>query len=184
MFRLQPILIWSKPFTKLTLDYLGHLPKYNKKLYILVADLHALLLLRLLRKRMGKQYYGQIILEDILPCYGVWAEKQPDSGTHFVADTLRRLYKALGIEHWASVAYRLQSQGITVQYNSKLINMLQCYVNEDQMDWHKYVKLVTFKYNSSKYTLTWFLPFYLLHGFETNQLIDLTLLPTNPNTDV
>lgn len=37
------------------------------------------------------------------------AEVQTDRGTHFVADALKQLYKAMGIVHRTSTAYRLQS---------------------------------------------------------------------------
>lgn len=63
----------------------------------------------------------RFILEDILPCYGMSAEIQTDRGTHFVADTLNQLYKALGIVNRTSIAYRPQSQGITERYNSTLL---------------------------------------------------------------
>lgn len=35
---LKPICICGKPFTKLTLDYLGPLPRANKEIYILVES--------------------------------------------------------------------------------------------------------------------------------------------------
>lgn len=106
------------------------------------------------------------------------AEIQTDQGTHFVADTLNQLYKTLGIVHKTSAAYRPQSQGITDRYNSTLINMLRCYTDEDQKDRNRYVKLVMFAYNSATHASTCYSPFYLLHGFESNQPEDLALLPT------
>lgn len=56
--------------------------------------------------------------------------------------------------------------------------MLRYYVDEDQNDWHRYVKLIMFANNSSLYPSTGHSPFYLLHGFESNQPIDLALLPS------
>lgn len=65
-----------------------------------------------------------------------------------VQSELHQLHKALGIVHRTSAAYRSQNQVITESYNSSLINMLRCYINEDQKDWNRYVKLVTLAYNS------------------------------------
>lgn len=65
--------------------------------------------------------------------------------------------------------YTPKSQGIKERYNSTTINMLSCYVNEDQKDRNKYVKLIMFVYNASTHASTVYSQFYLLHGFEPNQ---------------
>lgn len=61
--------------------------------------------------------------------------------------------------------------------------MLCCYVNKHQSGRHKYVKLITLAYNLVKQVSTGFSPFYLLHGFEPNQSIDLAILPNITDQD-
>lgn len=41
-----------------------------------------------------------------------------------------------------------------------------------------------FKYNAGTHVFTGYSTFHLLHGFELNQPIDLTLIPTVPDHDV
>lgn len=62
--------------------------------------------------------------------------------------TLIQLYNVLGIVHRTPAAYRVQSQGIMERYNSTFVNMLRCYVKEDEKDWNKYIKLVKLAYNA------------------------------------
>lgn len=50
----------------------------------------------------------KFILRDILPCKAMTAEIQTDRGTHFVSESLKQLYKALGVTHQTSTAYRLK----------------------------------------------------------------------------
>lgn len=55
---------------------------------------------------------------------------------------------------------------------------------ENHADWHKYVEMVVFIYNTSQNATTGHSPFYLLHGFNPTQGIDLALLPKLPDHDV
>lgn len=127
---------------------------------------------------------ARFILEDIIPRFGTPYRVKSDRGTHFLAETLKQLYTALGIEMKHSSAYRPQTQGVTERYNSTLLTMLKFYVGKSHSEWAKYVHMVTFVYNTSVQETTNFTPFYLLHGFEATQSIDLALLPKIPDQDV
>ena len=73
---------------------------------------------------------------------------------------------------------------MTERYNSTLLTMLKFYVNESHSDWAKYVNMVTFVHNTSVNSSTGYTPFFLVHGFEATQPIDLAILPRLPDHDV
>lgn len=65
---LQPISIYGKPFTKLILDYLGRLPRANKKMYILVSpDNMTRFALRRQQRRQIRKTQLRSLMRDIIP---------------------------------------------------------------------------------------------------------------------
>lgn len=127
---------------------------------------------------------ANIILDKTIISYGMPANIEMNKGTYFVMESLKQIYKAFRITQQTSASYIPQSQGITVRYNSTLINMLRCYVNDNQIGFYKYVKLVITAYNSGKPASTRHSPFYLLHEFESNQHIDLAIICNITDHDI
>jgi len=73
---------------------------------------------------------------------------------------------------------------VTDKFNSTLLTSLKFYVNENHSDWAKHLDMIAFTYNATTQTSTGYSPFYLLHGFEPIQPIDVAILPKNPDFDI
>lgn len=69
-----------------------------------------------------------------------------------------------------STAAHPQTDGQTEVSNRSIKAMLRHYVNEQQSDWHKYLDLVEFAYNSSRHTSTRTSPFMLAYGVQPRGL--------------
>lgn len=173
------------PFSKIQIDYLGPLPRSNKKQYIIVAtDVTTRYAVTKATEKADAKTTVKFILETILPRFGCVKEVQTDRGTHFTSDVFKQLLDALGITYCKSSAYRPQSQGLTERFNGTLLDMIHFYTNSHHTDWSKYVETVTFVYNSSIQESTKHSPFYLLHAYEPLHPIDLAILPKMPDNDV
>ncbi|KAL4089052.1 hypothetical protein QTP88_024130 [Uroleucon formosanum] len=62
---------------------------------------------------------------------------------------------------------------MTELINKFICNSLSHHVNENQKDWSLYYKMVIFVYNTCPSLRLKFSPFYLLHGIEANQPLEL-----------
>lgn len=160
---LQPILPHSKLFTKLTLDYLGLLSISNRKSYILVATSTTtrFTIVKAMEKSRrtndSKIYSGRYFTK-------LWYAGRNTNrlGTYFVAESLKQLYKTLG---WLIKLLLHIGHKDRVWQKNITLPLLICYVNENQSDWYKYVKLVTLVYNSGLHASTGRSPLYLLHSW-------------------
>lgn len=182
---LNPIIPAVQPFSDVTIDYVSPLTKSNKKEYILVAvdGTTRYVVAKAVVKADAKSTVD-FMLNVLIPRFGVPFRIHSDRGQHFVAEVVKQLYEGLGVEMRVSTSYHPQSNGVCERYHSTLMAMLKCYVNENHSDWSKYVDLVTFTYNTAVQASLGYSPFYLLHGFEATQPIDLAILPKNPDHDV
>lgn len=121
---LQPIVPPIQPFKKLTIDYLGLLPRSNRKAYILVArDTTTRFAIVKAMDKANVQTTTKYILKDILQNFGLPAEILIVQRTHFIVNSHKQLYKALGLTYRTSIAYRPQSgeisntdRHVTLQY--------------------------------------------------------------------
>lgn len=103
-------------FAKLILDYLGPLPKSNKKLFILVAtDNTRRFGIAKATGKVDAHTRAKVILDDIITCYGMPREVKTDRGSDFIDGTPKQLYNGLGIVYRTSVEYWPQSQSVMEQ---------------------------------------------------------------------
>jgi len=98
-----------------------------------------------------------------------------DRGPQFIAAFMRELYRLLGIELGASMAYHPQTDGQTEWVNQELEQYLQLFVNERQDNWNSLLPLAEFAYNNHVHSSTQQTPFFLdtsrhpQMGFELDQ---------------
>lgn len=122
------------------MDYLGPLPRSDKKAYISVATKAC---------RCG-----------VVRCYVMTAEIQTYQGIRFVANSPKQLYTALEINTGPPPHI---GQEMTQQYKVTLFKMLRRYVSVNQNYCHKYVQLTTLAYYSASHASMEYSPFDVLH---------------------
>ncbi|KIM52764.1 hypothetical protein SCLCIDRAFT_59098, partial [Scleroderma citrinum Foug A] len=82
-----------------------------------------------------------------------------DRGSVFVSNFLGELYKLLGIKRKMSTAFHPQIDGQTEQLNREINQYLRTYVNDQQNDWAKWIKITQFIWNNMVSEVTTDSPF-------------------------
>ena len=72
-----------------------------------------------------------------------------DCGSVFASNFLGELYKLLGIKRKMSTAFHPQTDRQTEQLNLEINQYLRTYVNDQQDDWAKWIKIAQFVWNNT-----------------------------------
>ena len=75
-------------------------------------------------------------------------------GSVFASNFLGELYKLLGIKRKMSTAFHPQTDGQTEQLNREINQYLRTYVNDQQNDWAKWIKIAQFIWNNTVSEIT------------------------------
>ncbi|NWY40924.1 YI31B protein, partial [Sylvia atricapilla] len=111
----------------------------------------------------------KILLEHIIPRYGLVNNIHSDRGSHFVAQVLHGVVKALGIRWRLHTPWHPQSSGRVERMNKTLKNVLTKLVTETGMNWLKCLPLALLRIQvrprsdigASPYEMMFELPFLL-----------------------
>ena len=84
---------------------------------------------------------AKIILEEIVPRYGLVNNIDSDRGPHFIAQALKEVMRALGMKWRLHTPWHPQSSGRVERMNKTLKNVLTKPISETQMNWLKCLPL-------------------------------------------
>lgn len=87
-----------------------------------------------------------------------------DQGAAFIGRVMKQLTKVLKIKQIKTTAFHPQSNGSLERSHQVLTDYLKHYTNKK--DWHKWLKLATFAYNTSVHEGTKFTPYQIVLGRE------------------
>lgn len=176
--------VTGTPFERFVIDYIGPIsPTSNGHAYILVGTCSTTkyAIAKSCKNADGKTTVTFLL--EVIAKYGAIGEIHSDRGLHFQNKNVKDLLNILNIKNTFSIAYRPQSQGQTEKFNCTLIDMLSHFVQEKPQNWTQYLSYTLFAYNSAK-NVTGYSSFYLLHGFEPNQIFEFNIVPTNTTPDI
>ncbi|NXH23413.1 POL4 protein, partial [Bucco capensis] len=130
-----------RPFQKVQVDF-TELPKVGRIKYLLVIVDH---LTRWVEAypiaRATAQMVTKILLEHLIPRYGIIQCTDSDQGTHFASKVIKGLSKSLGI-HWEyHTPWHSQSSGKVERMNQTIKQQLAKLMIETQMPWTKCLPL-------------------------------------------
>lgn len=178
---LKPITITSQPFDTICIDACGPLSLSGGRYkYIFVAlDRTTRFAYCEPTTAIDAKNTAKFIL-NFASLYGLPRTIHTDNGSNFKSELLKQLCLSLGVSQKFGSTYMPSSQGLTERYNATLMNMLRCYSNEKQNNWHLNIRHVCFAYNSAEQASLGYSPFYLLHGFHPMSYLDIAILPVSP----
>jgi hypothetical protein len=90
-----------------------------------------------------------------------------DCNQAFLGEIITHLNILMGIKQLKTSDYRAQVNSITQRYNGTLVECLIMFVNEKLYDWSKYVKTVTYAYNSTLQSSTKLTPIEIIFRFKS-----------------
>jgi len=91
--------------------------------------------------------------------HGLPSSVVSDRGSVFASNFLRELYRLLGIKRKMSTAFHPQTDGQTERLNHEINQYLQTYVNDQQNEWAKWIKIAQFVWNNMVLEVTTDSPF-------------------------
>ena len=87
-----------------------------------------------------------------------------DQGSQFTSDTMREVYRLLGIKGCTTTPYHAQANGLVERFNGTLKKMVKRLAKEKPKDWDKWITAALFAYREVPQASTGFSPFELLYG--------------------
>uniref|UniRef100_A0A8C3TPZ6 Integrase catalytic domain-containing protein n=1 Tax=Catharus ustulatus TaxID=91951 RepID=A0A8C3TPZ6_CATUS len=130
-------------------------------------------------KKETAEVVAKIILEEIVPRYGLVNNIDSDRGSHFTAQALKEVIRALGMKWRLHTPWHPQSSGRVERMNKTLKNVLTKLISETQMNWLKCLPLALLRIRTrprsdigvSPYEMMFGLPF-LITPFSTGNYIE------------
>ncbi|XP_076053569.1 uncharacterized protein LOC143032587 [Oratosquilla oratoria] len=166
-FPLQPIPVIKEPFSKITIDCVGPLPKnpHGHQFLLTIIDCatrypEAIPLRRITAKNVVRalvHFFTQVGLPTVI---------QSDQGSNFTSRLFNQVMESLGVRQSRSSAYHPQSQGVVERFHQTLKRILRTFCLETGRDWDEGVDLLLFAIRDSVQESLGYSPFQLVYGHE------------------
>ncbi|RMC11790.1 hypothetical protein DUI87_11916 [Hirundo rustica rustica] len=168
-----------RPFQSIQIDF-TEMPQIQGYKHLLVMVDHLTHWIEAFpTKKETAEVVVKILLEHIIPRYGLVNNIDSDRGTHFTAKILRQIVKELGINWRLHTPWHPQSSGRVERMNQTLKNVLTKLIEETQLNWLKCLPLALLRIRTrprsdigaSPYEMMFGLPF-LLTTYSTGEYIE------------
>lgn len=174
----------STVFEKVSLDIVGPLPETETgEKYILTCQDHlSKYLIAIPIRNQETETIARALINHVISIFGIPSIILTDQGSNFMSHVFRKLCRTLRIQKIHTTAFRPQSNGALERSHRVLIEYLRHYIcRNTQADWHKYLPLATFVYNTTRHSSTQFTPYELIFGRKANLPGILQKPPPEPN---
>ncbi|XP_063280243.1 protein NYNRIN-like isoform X1 [Prinia subflava] len=153
-----------RPFGRVQIDY-TKLPKVGRYKYLLViTDQFTRWVEAFPSSKATAQVVAKVILEEIIPHYGIIDYIDSDQGTHFTSKVIRHLADALGIRWDYHTPWHPQSSGRVERMNQTIKAQLAKLMFETKMTWIKCLPLALLNIRTMPNSQGGLSPFELLYG--------------------
>nr|XP_054594838.1 uncharacterized protein LOC129162695 [Nothobranchius furzeri] len=173
-YPLQPLPIIDVPFKRIGMDIVGPLERTQAgNCFILVICDYSTRYPEAfpLRNITAKQVAYALL--QLFSRVGIPAEILTDQGTNFLSNTLKQIYRLLGIKGIRTTPYHPQTDGLVERYNRTLKSMLKKFISINGKDWDKWLPYLLFAYREVPQASTGFSPFELLYGRQLRGPLDI-----------
>jgi len=164
-------------FGQVSVDLIGPLtPNYFQgqqvKYIFILVDLFSRYVIAHPIKDATVESTVKVILEQIIPTYGLFRSLRSDRGTNFTGEIFRRVMEELGVET-KLIPPRNPNSNPCERHNQSIYAGLRSDNRFECKDWARKLALTTFVINASRSRRTGFTPFYLMFGRQPIMNLDL-----------
>jgi len=99
-----------------------------------------------------------VFVEEIVLKFGIPQVILIDQGSNFLSDLFANVCKLLRIKRIKTSSYHPQTNGALERTHRVLVELLRCYIVEDQPDGDKWIPYATFVFNTTPHSSTGFTP--------------------------
>ena len=123
---------------------------------------------------------SQILVEEIVPVFGVPEALLSDRGTNLLSFLMKEVCNLLGIEKLNTTAYHPQCNGLTERFNRTLKMMLRKHAAKFGPQWDKCLHGILWDYRNTPHESTLEKPSFLLYGMDSRYPTEAALMPPSP----
>lgn len=153
-----------RPFAKIQLDF-TELPRVGRYKYLLVIVDHLTNFVEAFpTARATAQTVVKILLENIIPRYGVIEMIDSDRGPHFVSKVIQEIMRNLGIKWEYHTPWHPESSGKVERMNGEIKKQLTKLMIETKTSWIKCLPLALLNLRTKPRTDLGLSPFEMLYG--------------------
>ena len=156
----------AKPFTIISIDTVGPLPKTinnNRHAITIQCDLSKYIVIILIKNKEANTI-AKALVEHFILTYGSFLELRSDQGLEYNNEVLSKIAQILKIKQTFSTPYHPQTIGALERNHRSLNEYLRAFTNEHHGDWDDWIKFYEFVYNTTPHTETKYTPFELVFG--------------------
>lgn len=158
------------PFDIVQVDTVGPLPSTEdgfKYALTMQCQLTKYIVTAAIKDKEAKSI-AKAIYENFILLYGPMKILISDKGTEYVNKVVRELTDMLGIERRISTAYHHETVG-SIERNHRELNVyFRIYLGAEMVEWHKWLSVYTFCYNTTPNITHSFTPYELIFGKKVN----------------
>lgn len=173
---LQHLPLPEQPFDIVDIDFLDGLPKtmQGNSHVLVVIDRLTGYPIAIPTPDNKAETAAEAIYKNVICEYGVPRCIHSDKGTHFTGNVFKRLCKRMNIQQTYTTTAHPQGNALPERFNQFLKKCLSIFAEEEiQKDWDKWLPSILFAYRTSIHPAAKDTPFYLLHGFDATQPLEI-----------
>ncbi len=163
------------PMDRIHIDILGPFPvsSSGNKYVLIIIDQFTRWVEAFPVPDQGAETTAKTLVYEFISRFGAPLELHTDQDRNFESSLFRNVCSLLQITKTRTTPYHPASNGQVERFNRTLLQMIRCYVNQNQKNWDEHLPLLTSAYRSSQHAVTGFTPNRLMLGREVYQPQDL-----------
>lgn len=163
---LQPLPIPSHPWSEISMDLVGPLPKSDgyDAILVVVDCFSKMAHFILATMNLTSDGLVKLFVNHIFSKHGIPEKVVSDRGSIFISEWWREFTKLAGMSMVYSSPYHPQTDGQTERVNQHLEQYLSLYTSYNMDDWSQLLPWAEFAYNNSPSHTTKLSPFEVLYG--------------------
>jgi hypothetical protein len=166
---IQPLQVPAKPFSQITLDWIGGFPhniEGNDAVLIIVDKFTKWAIVIPCNKEMNALKLAELLYQSLFSWVRLPLSIVGDRDSRLTSSYMRTLCKHLRVKLKLSTSYHPQTDGQTENFNSTLLQMLRCFVNQFHTDWCEHIPALLYAYQKNTvHSATGYPPHRLLFGW-------------------
>ena len=166
--------IVSHPFEFVHIDAIGPLPETpaGHKYIQVVVDRFTKFCIAYSTTSLDADTTAAEFITNVILAHTVPSTLQSDNGTSYTGTKFKNMTNIFRIKHVFSTPYRPKSNGQAERYVQTISTGIRAYCMDNQTSWDIYLPYVVHAINTHISSTTQYSPFFMLHGYHPNTIID------------
>jgi transposase InsO family protein len=168
-----------KMFERVAIDVMGPFPKseMGNQVIVTFTDLATRWVEAIPAAEATAPTVARMFVHNICLRFGPPRSILTDQGTQFLSELMQAICTVLGVAQVHTSAYHPQANAISERAHAVFHRCIAKYVNQDHTDWDRVLPFVVHAYRTTPHAVTGYSPYFLLHGQECTEFVDIMLLP-------